>query len=294
LFAFFAMTLALCAQVRCPASGTLDEAQVTDMIKDSAREPRVRLFVVACGISFPLTPEAEKRLRAAGASDNTTTVLREKSPKPADPSAAAPASNSTSKSQIPPGTVRKGTDGLEYAWIPPGTFQMGCTPGDRDCVEDEKPRHEVRITKGFWMERIEVTQAAYLKIAGSDPSYFKGPDLPVEKVPWDEAQKYCKAVQGRLPTEAEWEYAARAAHDGTRYVPNMLGNVWVWVSDWYDEKYYQHAPGTDPPGPASGQYRGLRGGTAGDEDPRVSCRGKGLAGFLYYNVGLRCVREAIP
>jgi formylglycine-generating enzyme required for sulfatase activity len=113
-------------------------------------------------------------------------------------------------------------------------------------------------------------------------------------VSWVEAQTYCKAVQGRLPTEAEWEYAARAGSDGSRYVRNMLGNVWVWVSDWYDEKYYQRTPAADPQGPASGQYRGLRGGVAGDEDPRVSCRGKGLAGFLYYNVGFRCVRDTIP
>ena len=74
----------------------------------------------------------------------------------------------------------------------------------------------------------------------------------------------------------------------------MLGNIWVWVGDWYDEKYYQHTPATDPPGPSTGQYRGLRGGVSGDEDPRVSTRGKGLAGFLYYNVGFRCVRESIP
>src|ERR1022692_1915393 len=68
------------APVRCPASGALDEAQLTDMIKDSAREPRARLFIATCGVSFPLTAESEKRLRAAGATDNTIFLLREKAP----------------------------------------------------------------------------------------------------------------------------------------------------------------------------------------------------------------------
>jgi formylglycine-generating enzyme required for sulfatase activity len=286
------------AQVRCPSTGTLDEAQLTDMVKDSAREPRARLFIATCGVSFPLTPEAEKRLRAAGATDNTIFLLREKAPKPADPKPPDPAPEKKpesaplqTKPQIAPGSVRKGADGSDYVWIPAGTFQMGCLPGDRDCIEDEKPRHEVRISKGFWISKTEVTQVAYQRLTGSDPSYFKGPDLPVEKVSWDEAQKYCKAMQGRLPTEAEWEYAARAA---SRDLPHILGNIWQWMGDWYDEKYYQRMLGTDPQGPASGQYRGLRGGSAGDEDPRVSCRGKGIPGFLYYNVGFRCVREAIP
>jgi formylglycine-generating enzyme required for sulfatase activity len=296
-------TSAQSAQVRCPTGGPLDEAQLTTMIKDSAREARSRLFIAACGISFPLTPETEERLRTAGATDKTIQLLREKAPHPDDakfsetPLVKPPdpqPSTADGKPQIAPGTVRKAEDGLDYLWIPPGTFQMGCAPVDRDCSDDEKPRHDVRITKGFWIGKTEVTQVAYLKMVGSDPSYFKGPDLPVEKITWAEAQMYCKAIQGRLPSEAEWEYAARAERGGVHYLHDMYGNIWQWTSDWYDDKYYQRTPGADPPGPSSGQVRALRGGSAGDEEPRMTTRGKGIPGFLYYNVGFRCVRETLP
>jgi hypothetical protein len=155
-------------------------------------------------------------------------------------------------------------DGLDYRWIPPGTFMMGCSPGDQECNDDEKPPKRVTISKGFWLGESEVTQAAYQKVTGQNPSHFKGADLPVESVTWDEACAYCRAVGGRLPKEAEWEYAARAGTTGARYgeldrvawdtynsgyqthpvkqkEPNawglfdMLGNVWEWVEDLYPE-----------------------------------------------------------
>ncbi|GEM_PF-3064816 len=279
----------LWAQVRCPSSGALDEAQLTAMIKDAAREPRSRLFIAACGVTFPLTPEVEARLRAAGATDNTITALREKAPKPADTPSAA-----TEKSEVAAGTLRKALDGVEYVWIPPGKFEMGCLPGDNDCAADEKPRHEIRIGKGFWIAKTMVTQTAYQKVTGDNPSFYKDPDLPVEKITWSEAQKYCQSVQGRLPTEAEWEYAARAGDGDVPYVPKMQGDVWQWTADWFDDKYYQHSPAADPPGAASGQTRAVRGGISGDEQPRLSERGKGLPGFLYFNVGIRCVRPSMP
>src|ERR1017187_6543374 len=89
-------------------------------------------------------------------------------------------------------------DGLRYVWVPPGKFTMGCSAGDSDCGGYEKPAHQVTITKGFWLGQTEVTQAPYQRVVGTNSSYFKGADLPVEEVSWDQAQAYCQAIGGRL------------------------------------------------------------------------------------------------
>ncbi|NWF84547.1 MAG: SUMF1/EgtB/PvdO family nonheme iron enzyme [Bryobacteraceae bacterium] len=214
-------------------------------------------------------------------------------------------------------------DGLTYVWIPPGSFTMGFSAGDSGCDSDEKPAHRVTLSKGYWMGQTEVTQAAWTKVLGGNPSRFKGADLPVESVDWNQAQKYCKETGGRLPTEAEWEYAARAGSRGASYgelndiawydsnsdskthavkgkQPNgwglydMLGNVWEWVQDWHGS--YSNSETTDPTGPSSGSMKGRRGGSWVIDSGylRVSGRSNDPPGNRFDGIGFRCVREAIP
>ena len=222
---------------------------------------------------------------------------------------------------IAPGTKKVNSkDGLTYVWIPPGKFQMGCSTGDAECFDNERPAHEVAITKGFWLGQTSVTQQAYRRVTGKNPANHKGASFPVEEVDWNEAQAYCNAIGGRLPTEAEWEYAARAGSTGVRYgnldeiawydgnsgnkshdvgqkLPNafglydMLGNSWQWVADWYGP--YQAGAQSDPTGPASGQLKQPRGGSWGSTSrlTRASYRGSVEPEHRGGKLGIRCVGE---
>src|SRR3974390_627647 len=96
-------------------------------------------------------------------------------------------------------------DGLRYVWIPPGKFVDGCSPGDKECYEDESPPRNITLTRGFWVGQTEVTQAAYEKVMAYNPSTIEGPNYPVDSISWVEADVYCTAIGGRLPSEAEWE-----------------------------------------------------------------------------------------
>jgi formylglycine-generating enzyme required for sulfatase activity len=228
------------------------------------------------------------------------------------------------ETKLVPGTVRENPkDGLAYVWIPPGRFNMGCSQGDSECSDDEKPSHPVSISKGFWMGQTEVTQDAYQRVMGQNPSHFNGAQRPVEQVTWNQASDYCGKVALRLPTEAEWEYAARAGTGGARYgdldkvawytskskssvetkpvrglQPNlwglydMLGNVWEWVADWYGGNY-EAGETTDPVGAQSGTGRIVRGGAWFylPQCVRVSYRFRYEPTFRYDSIGFRCAGE---
>lgn len=195
----------------------------------------------------------------------------------------------------PPAQKVNPKDGLTYVLVPAGSFIMGCSGGERGCRADTLPAREVRISKAFYLSRTEVTAEAYARFdAAMAPSA-----LPATGASWHDARSFCEWAGGRLPTEAEWEYAARAGQDGAPqgapqefawYQANsggrpretgakaanafglhdMLGNVWEWTADRYGAGYYRSAPDVDPSGPESGREYVVRGGSASSSGAYLS------------------------
>ena len=222
---------------------------------------------------------------------------------------------------------------LRMVAVQGGTFMMGATEEQGDDVEDdEKPVHSVTLDV-FFIGAYEVTQAQWAAVMGTEPSYFKGDDLPVENVSWNDAVSFCEKLSQmtgktyRLPTEAEWEYAARGGQqvDGTKYagsdnigdvawytsnssskthpvgtkLPNALGlydmsgNVYEWCSGWYGSNYYSSSPSVNPQGPSSGSNRVFRGGGWNRDAQycRVSNRSNLTPVYRGVNLGFRVVCE---
>ena len=226
-----------------------------------------------------------------------------------------------------PGQERE-VNGIEFVRICPGTFMMGSPSSEPDRGTDET-LHEVTLTAEFWIGKYEVTNEQYLKhkpghrSTGFETDNRDDRRRPVTDVDWGEAKGFCESLGGSLPTEAEWEYAARAGKEtpwsfggdesqlseyaqygedfnvdaypvgGKKPNPwglyDMHGNVWEWVEDWYGP--YPEEPQVDPTGPLTGDVRVLRGGAfnVGPRNLRSAVRGRGGPEFSGRIIGFRCV-----
>ncbi len=201
-----------------------------------------------------------------------------------------------------------------------GMFQMG-----NNEFEDSKPVHKVKVSD-YFIGKYEVTQKEWEEVMGNNPSYFHGPYLPVDSVSWDDVQEFIRKLNAktgdtyRLPTEAEWEYAAKGGNiskgyeysggndqkmvawsrnnsgDKTHeigekqpnelYLYDMSGNVWEWCQDWFGS--YQNQPQTNPTGSPSGHDRVVRGGSWGSVDLcRLTYRGRIIPSDRYDVCGFR-------
>lgn len=226
-----------------------------------------------------------------------------------------------------PAAVRSGPAAVDRALIPGGTFLMGSAEGEGQA--EERPRHAVTLS-AYYMDRREVSVGQYRAFAESSGRAVprQGPwstdSHPVVNVDWYDAEAYCAWAGGRLPTEAEWERAARGGtaadfdlekdrkkldeyswdslNSGDLPRPtglkapnafglyDMRGNVWEWVRDRMDPDYYRKSPARDPSGPDSGVYRVMRGGSVRYDGSylRMAYRGSNYPCFRAWDAGFRC------
>ena len=221
---------------------------------------------------------------------------------------------------------------MDFVLVQGGAFQMGSPDSDSDAYDDEKPQHQVMV-RDFYMSQL-VTQKMWLHVMGDNPSCFEGRgEYPVESVSWNDTQKFLAKINAknpgmnyRLPTEAEWEYAARGGQlsSGYKYAgsnnigevgwyidnsdikthpicgkqPNelglydMTGNVWEWCDDWYELDYYKNSPSN--PCPPTSFYRVVRGGCWNNdpENCRLAKRYRFNPAFGNGTIGFRIVFDA--
>ncbi|MBM3239487.1 hypothetical protein FJZ31_24605 [Candidatus Poribacteria bacterium] len=243
---------------------------------------------------------------------------------------------------------RNPKDGAEMIYIPEGEFIMGTSDEQidillrqfpdrkRSLVDDEKPQHRVYLD-GYWIYKYEVTVAQYRKFCQEtkrqmpeEPSWGWQAEHPIVNVTWNDAVAYCQWAGVELPTEAQWEKAARGTGGriwpwGNKWdankcnnsqtgpqkttpvgnypqgaspygVMDMVGNVSEWCADWYDENYYQNSPARNPQGPSSGKWRVLRGGSwlLNPDHLRVAYRYWFLPAYRSSVIGFRCTSPRFP
>ena len=236
------------------------------------------------------------------------------------------AQTATNGSEEPLRTVNVGNVSFTMIRVDGGTFQMGATPEQQDADGDEKPVHSVTLSP-YYIGETEVTQELWQAVMGDNPSNFKGSQRPVEQVSWDDCQDFIEKLNKktgltfRLPTEAEWEFAARggnksqgyqysgsnnlgdvawfndnsgsSTHDVKTKQPNelgiydMSGNVWEWCQDWKGS--YNSGSQTNSTGPSSGSFRVNRGGGRGNyaRRCRVANRSRSAPDYRFNGLGLR-------
>ena len=223
---------------------------------------------------------------------------------------------------------------FKMIYVEGGTFMMGAMEGDQSAFTNEKPAHEVKLTYDYYIGQTEVTQALWQAVMDNNPSTMEGDNLPVNNVLWEEADAFTKQLSQltgytfNLPTEAEWEYAARGGKESKGYLyagsdnvnevawysansgnkthdvgtkkPNelgiydMSGNAWEWCSDWLVP--YPAEAQVDPTGPATGEYHVYRGGGwyIGASTCRCTHRRQTREGYSEYALGLRvALREKV-
>ena len=250
---------------------------------------RITLLIALCLLLQAIYTESARAQRRAR---RRSTATRPATPAP--PTQSAEQTRASAPDTVKPGTVMSNQLGMEFVYVPSGGFMMGSNTGGTD----ERPARRVTIRRGFYIGRYEITQAQWQVVMGTNPSNFKGEDLPVEQVSWMDAQMFVKKLNERndpftyrLPTEAEWEYACHAGmgsegmgaldviawyfnnsagktHPVGLKQPNAwglydtLGNVWEWVEDVYHESY-RGAPVDGSAWLAGGdpKYRVMRGGS---------------------------------
>lgn len=236
---------------------------------------------------------------------------------------------------------------ISYASVPAGTYTMGSSGGSAD----NRPPHEVEITQGFsisahpvtveqfrlfveatdytteaervghvWVEKPGDNPVTQRGLTWREPGYTATDTHPVTNVSWNDAQAFARWAGVRLPTEAEWEYAARAGVEANRlpgdweettwYAENaeapqpvmwkepnewglydVQGNVWEWVQDWYAEDYYANSSGVDPQGPSSGNLRVTRGGSWMSQAAWLPMRNRASPSYRTPTIGFRVVQE---